>query len=322
MKSLWRFLSILCLFLTLSGVAFVLAQQWVKNPGQITTSQTVIIPFGQGTAQIAETLHTQGVIPSATAFKILVLINGARGKLQAGEYMLMPQENMVQIIHRMMRGDVVVHQLTIPEGLTVKQIATILNNNRDLQGELGALPSEGSLWPETYQYRYGESRASLLAQMEKLQRQQLARLQAEYVTLPPELPDWQSVINLAALVEKETALPAERPRVAAVYLNRLRIGMPLQADPTIIYGLSNGGGTLSRSLTRADLQTPTPYNTYLHAGLPPGPIANPGLASLKAVLAPETNNYLYFVADGNGGHNFARSYTEHQANIRVWLRHK
>ena len=188
-----------------------------------------------------------------------------------------------------------------------------------MQGAITTLPPEGSLWPETYQYRYGELRSALLTRMQRMQEKQTTALQLAAPILPAELPNWQAVINLAALVERETAVPAERPRVAGVYLNRLRIGMPLQADPTVIYGVSDGTATMLHGLTRTDLQTPNPYNTYINKGLPPTPIANPGLASIKAVLQPEAHNYLYFVADGHGGHRFAATYAEHQANIREWL---
>ncbi len=304
----------------LAAIVFVAAVAWVRHPGPLNASQTVIIPAGQGRQQISEILKNEGVISSATAFQWLVLLYGQHGKLKAGEYLFPPQANIVQVIMQMARGDVIVHQLTIPEGLTVKQIVVLLNSHNDLIGNIEKLPPEGSLWPETYQYRYGESRTAILARLQRMQQKQIAALQAVAPILPAELPDWQAVINLAALVERETAVAAERPRVAGVYLNRLRIGMPLQADPTVIYGISDGTATMLHGLTHADLQTPNSYNTYLNKGLPPTPIANPGMASIKAVLQPEAHNYLYFVADGHGGHRFSATYSEHQANIREWLR--
>jgi UPF0755 protein len=209
--------------------------------------------------------------------------------------------------------------VTIAEGLTVMEIITLLQGETALTGALSALPAEGSLLSETYYYTYGMTRQMIVERMQKAMQETLSSLWngrvADGILRTPE-----EVAVLASIVEKETGLAAERPRVAGVFINRLRQGMPLQSDPTVIYAVTEGKMKLERPLSLADLKTPSPYNTYLVKGLPPFPIANVGKAALEAVLHPEAHDYIYFVADGTGGHAFAKTLAEHNNNVAKWRR--
>ena len=218
----------------------------------------------------------------------------------------------------MTKGETVVRSFTIPEGLTVAEAMEIVAKAKGLAGAMpSSLPDEGRLLPETYHYSYYDSKAQAVRRMEKALDDALAKAWAgRDEGLPLNSPE--EALILASIVEKETGVKAERARVAAVFLNRLRKGMRLQSDPTVIYGITQGKGPLGRDLTRADLDTLTPWNTYEITGLPPTPIANPGLASIKAVLHPEQSDDLYFVADGSGGHAFSKTLNEHNRNVAKW----
>ena len=208
--------------------------------------------------------------------------------------------------------------MTVPEGLTSQEVVSILNGAYGLVGEITATPPEGSLLPETYRYIYGDTKAEMIRRMSKAMEDELDVLWAgRDPSVPFHSPD--EAVILASLVEKETAVPAERSRIAGVFLNRLKRGMRLQSDPTVAYGLDQGG-SLGRALTRDDLKAANPYNTYQIDGLPPGPIANPGKDALSAVLHPQATDELYFVADGTGGHSFAKTLNEHNQNVRQWRR--
>jgi UPF0755 protein len=241
------------------------------------------------------------------------------GSMKAGEYKFAPKISIADSIKLLQSGKTYQRQLTIPEGLTSFEIVELVNAAEAMEGtlDISRLPAEGSLLPETYNYTHGDKRAAIIDRMAEAMKKTLA----EYWTKrDPKSPiknenEW---VTMASVVERETALTTERPRVAGVFLNRLKIGMPLQSDPTTIYAVTEGKGKLGRPLTTADLRIDSPYNTYVAAGLPPGPIANPGRASLIAVLQPEEHQYLYFVADGTGGHAFGRSLDEHNANVAKW----
>jgi UPF0755 protein len=229
------------------------------------------------------------------------------------------------VLDKLVAGDVVLRQVTIPEGLTTAQVLDLLAGVDGLEGTISMPPSEGSLLPETYDYTLGDTREMLIERMRKGMDSLIAELWPKRAAeLPLKSPE--EAVILASIVEKETGIPAERPRVAAVFVNRLKRGMPLQSDPTVIYGLTrgkvasvaNGEGILGRKLIRADLDLDNPYNTYRILGLPPGPIANPGRASLEAVLNPPATTELYFVADGTGGHAFASTLEEHNRNVARW----
>jgi UPF0755 protein len=273
----------------------------------------VVLPKGAGTSQIAGQLARAGVIRSKLVFVIAAKLGG--GSLKAGEYEIGTRATMARILADLRAGRVMRHLLTIPEGWTSAMAADAVARQPVLVGAAGA-PPEGTLLPETYEVRRGETREAVLGRMQAAQAQLLDRLwPARQPGLPFARPE--EAVALASIVEKETALPDERPRIAAVYINRLRAGMRLESDPTTIYGISQGR-PLGRGITRAELNAVTPYNTYQVAGLPPTPIANPGRAALEAVLNPPKTSELFFVANGQGGHAFSSSFAEHQKNVARW----
>jgi len=291
---------------------------WLDSPGPAPAEAVVIVPRGAGLTLISQRLAAAQVVDSARLLELAAWQTGLAAHLKAGEYAFPPAETPRAALERMAAGRVVVHRLTIPEGLSSIEIRRLVTGAEALSGDWPKPPvAEGSLLPETYNFIRGDSRADLLARMRKAQQDLLAELWPKRVADLPLASPEQAVI-LASIVEAETPLEAERPRVAAVYLNRLRRGMKLQADPTVIYGITRGEPERDRPLTRADLAEDTPWNTYMIAGLPPTPINHPGRASLAAVLQPEKNDFLYFVANGKGGHVFAATYDEHLRNVAAY----
>jgi UPF0755 protein len=288
-----------------------------RRPGPAAVETTVIVPKGAGVATIADLLDDIGVVASPYVFRLWVRLTRAEDALRAGEYLFPARVSLRDVIAMLVQGRVRIRRLTIPEGLTSAQIVALVHAAEGLEGEIETVPAEGTLLPETYYYNSGDRRAGLVDRMAAAMR---AAVDRSWAARSPGLPlaSPEEAIVLASIVEKETAIPAERPRVAAVFLNRLRLGMRLQADPTVIYAMSAGEALLERPLAQADLAFPSPYNTYQSDGLPPGPIANPGQASLGAVLNPAPSEELFFVADGSGGHVFARSLEEHNRNVVRW----
>ena len=275
----------------------------------------VILRPGSGVSEIGATLKRSGVIRDSGSFRVAVQLLGADRSLRAGEYQFESGASLNSIIQKMKSGQVVRHFVTIPEGRTSAQAVRILMAESVLVGEV-TVPPEGSILPETYEVTRGETRAAVLQRMMNARDEVLKELWATRAQgLPFDTPE--DAINLAAIVEKETSKPSERPRVAGVYINRLRQGMPLAADPTIIYGVSKGE-PLGRGIRRSELDADTPWNTYKRAGLPPHAIANPGRASIAAVLNPAVTKELFFVADGTGGHAFAETGAEHDRNVLRW----
>ena len=301
------------------GLVAVIAAVWIYNsPGPAARQggeSTVVLRKGAGLSEIGAALERGGAINSAPLFMAAAQIGGAAKGLKAGEYAFPSRASLGQVLAKIRRGDIVHHRVTIPEGLTSQQVLDILAKTEVLVGQ-APTPPEGSLLPETYDLVRGEERSAVLQRMMDARDKLLAQLWAKR---QPGLPfeSLDQAVTLASIVEKETAVASERPRVAAVYVNRLRRGMRLEADPTLIYGL-NGGKPMGRGLLQSELLTPGPYNTYLNAGLPPTPIGNPGRAALAAVLDPPATNDVFFVADGSGGHAFARTYEEHLANVARW----
>ena len=293
------------------GVGFWL----LKAAGPAKAPVTAVLPKGSGITEIGAALQTAGVIRSGSVFAAAAEITGAARRLKAGEYEFPARASLSEVLRKLRAGEVVHHHVTIPEGLTSQQAVDILNKTDVLTGSVPT-PAEGALLPETYDVVRGEDRAAVLRRMmtarDKLLNDLWSRRQAG---LP--LPTVDDAVTLASIVEKETAVPSERPKVAAVYVNRLRRGMRLEADPTLVYGIS-GGAPLGRGLLESELVTPGPYNTYLNVGLPPTPIGNPGRASLAAVLDPPATEDLFFVADGTGGHVFASTYEAHVRNVERW----
>ena len=294
-----------------------------NRPGPLAETKIILIEYGQGIAGIAEKLESENVISSALVFKIAAGVQKSKGSLKAGEYEFTPAITTNSIIEQLRLGKVYDRKITFPEGLTSHQIVKSLNENDTLSGTIDEIPKEGSLLPETYHFIKGDSRADIIAQMSSAMTRTIDEL---WPTRVNDLPvkTIEEAITLASIVEKETGVASERAKVAGVFINRLRQGMPLQSDPTIIYAMTEGNmqdegqGPIGRRLLTKDLDTVSPYNTYLNPGLPPTPIANPGRESIEAVLHPEIHDYIYFVADGTGGHVFARTLTEHNTNVAKW----
>jgi len=275
---------------------------------------TVILQKGSGIGGVARSLKSAGVVRSRVLFMVMAKLT-AGAKLKAGEYAIPSGESMAGIISDVKAGRVVRHVITIPEGWTSQMAADAVNAAPWLVGRAEP-PPEGAILPDTYQVQRGDDRTKVIQRMEAARDSLLKALWARRAPdLPLKTPE--EAVTLASIVEKETAIPAERPRIAAVFENRLKAGMRLESDPTVIYGVSNGA-PLGRGITIGDLATGTPYNTYQIAGLPPTPIANPGRAALQAVLNPPRTGELYFVANGTGGHSFSSSFQEHQKNVARW----
>ena len=260
-------------------------------------------------------LAREGVITDPWVFIGGALALKARGEdLKSGEYQFSKRASMRDVAETIIEGKVVQHQLTLAEGLTSEQIVARLLENDVLAGNIREIPREGTLLPESYKFTRGMSREQMIQRMQQAQ----ARVVKEvWDRRMPDLPikSPEQLVTLASIIEKETGKPEERTRVAAVFMNRLKQNMRLQSDPTIIYGLVGGKGSLGRPIMKSEIEQPTPYNTYVINGLPPGPIANPGRASLEAAASPARTKELFFVADGTGGHAFADNYDQHQKNV-------
>lgn len=272
---------------------------------------------GQSAAQIGETLAQNGILSNGRLFALMAQLTGQRGRLKAGEYAFPKGATMADVIALIASGKAVTYKISVPEGFTSQMAVDRVNANEVLTGDPAAVPPEGSILPDTYVFRRGMTRQKLVADMQAAQKKLLDELWAERKPVAV-IATPQQAVTLASIVEKETAQADERPVIASVFINRLEKGMRLQSDPTIIYGIVGGKGKLDRALTRTDIETTTPYNTYRINGLPPGPIANPGRAALEAVLNPEPTDKLYFVADGSGGHAFAATLDEHNRNVKNW----
>ena len=299
--------------------AFAWERQHFAAPGPGATQgdeTIVLIPAGEGVAAISRELVQARVIENSTLFQVGVRLRRLGPKLKAGEYAIPSAASMEDIASILISGKSSQHKLTAAEGLTSQMIYDLVKADPVLVGRAGAVPAEGTLLPETYLFTRGTTRGEIIAQMEMAQKALLAKLwPLRAKNLPFDSP--REAIVLASIVEKETARPAERRHIAAVFENRLRIGMRLQSDPTIIYGITKGY-PLGRGIRESELNGATPYNTYVIAGLPPAPICDPGKDAIAAVLQPAQSNDLYFVADGTGGHVFAASIAEHQKNVTRW----
>jgi UPF0755 protein len=327
-KTAVRFISsiltlILLMMAVTAGAGLVLYHQF-ERPGPLEVSRAVAIPKGEGRIDIAARLEREGVISNRWTFIVGHLMQswfGAKKKLElkAGEYEIKKNASMREVLETLAEGKSILYKLTIPEGLTSQQIVERVNADPNLTGEILEVPAEGTLLPDTYRFSKGTERSELIARM----RAEMTR----FVTAAWEkrkedhpLKSIEEAITFASIVEKETGRADERDKVAAVFINRLRKGMRLQSDPTIIYGIVGGQGPLGRSITRADIDQKTEYNTYQIDGLPPGPICNPGRSAIEATLNPAATNDLYFVADGTGGHEFSETLKEHNAAVVNWRR--
>jgi UPF0755 protein len=298
-----------------TGAAYYYGRQKLEAPGPLPEDKIVNIPSRAGMADIADVLQREGVIDNNRwAFIGAVLALKARSELKPGEYSFQRSASLRDVIGTIVEGKVVQHSVTIPEGLTSEQIVARLSDNDIFAGLVREVPREGSLLPETYKFPRGTTREQVIQRMQQAQKRALAEIwERRSPDVPLKSPD--QLVTLASIVEKETGKPDERSRVAAVFVNRLRQKIKLQSDPTIIYGLVGGKGTLGRPIKRSEIMQPSPYNTYMIDGLPPGPISNPGRASLEAAANPARTRDLFFVADGTGGHAFTETYDQHQKNV-------
>jgi UPF0755 protein len=296
------------------GGAMYVGKQRFETPGPLTEDKIVNIPRGLGIRDIADVLQREGVIDQPWVFIGGVLVLKARGELKSGEYQFTKGASLADVVTTIIENKVVQHSLTIPEGLTSEQIVAKLLETDALAGQIKEFPHEGTLLPETYKFTRGMTREQIIQRMQQAHKRLLQEIwEHRMQDLPVKTPE--QLVILASIVEKETGRPDERSRVASVFVNRLKSKMRLQSDPTIIYGLTGGKGSLGRPILKSEIEQPTPYNTYLIDGLPPGPIANPGRASLEAAANPARTKDLYFVADGNGGHLFSETYDQHQKNV-------
>lgn len=303
----------------LAASIFLYGKYRFEARGPHDESAIVMLSPGMGVRAIASRLDEEGVISDPYIFLAGVRFHRAERDLKAGEYAIPAHASMAAIMGILREGRSILHRLTIPEGLTSEQAMLLVAANPVLVGELPPVPAEGEILPETYSFTRGATRAELVADMRKAASDLMDELWAGRAENLPVKTRKEAII-LASIVEKETGVPSERPRVAAVFTNRLRKSMRLQSDPTIIYGLVGGKGALGRPIRRSELDRLTPYNTYLVDGLPPTPICNPGRASIEAVLNPPDTDELYFVADGTGGHAFSRTLNEHTERVREWRR--
>ncbi|WP_310199317.1 endolytic transglycosylase MltG [Ancylobacter sp. 3268] len=309
--------TLLLVAILLGGGAFWIGKSRYVAPGPLAADTTLIIPGDYGLMDIADLLVAKGLINDKWVFVAAAVGTRSSGKLKAGEYAFAAGASSRDVLDTLVSGKVIEYNLTIPEGLTSDQIVQRLAEFEVLSGTVRQTPREGSLLPETYKVTRGTSREDILRRMARSQQAVLQEIwQKRDPSIPVKTPE--ELVILASIVEKETGQPDERPRVAAVFVNRLDKKMRLQSDPTIIYGLVRGKGRLERPITRTDITTPTPFNTYAIPGLPPGPIGNPGRASLEATANPAKTKDLYFVADGTGGHVFAETLEQHNRNVARW----
>ena len=308
---------LLVLALIAAGMVGWTVAAWdAPGPASGGKETIVLIAPGSRTHAVAQMMQAKGVLKSGLLFELNLRLRGMAVKIKAGEYAIPPGASMAELAGILVEGKSIQHKFTAAEGLTSDMIWKLAQADTVLTGEAGLVPEEGSLLPETYLFTRGETRAGLLDKMAQAQK---AFLEQQWSRRADDLPlrDMREAIILASIVEKETSLPEERRHIASVFVNRLKIGMRLQTDPTIIYGLTRGY-PLGRGIRQSELEGATPYNTYVIAGLPPGPICNPGKDSIAAVLDPQASDDLFFVATGRGGHVFASSISEQARNVAAY----
>jgi UPF0755 protein len=308
-------ITILIILMIGAGTAYYYGRQILETPGPLQEDKIVNIPTRAGKRDIADALQKEGVINvNPWVFIGSVFALKASSDLKPGEYSFQKNASLRDVIGTIVEGKVVQHAVTVPEGLTSEQIVSRLTDNDIFAGSVREIPREGTLLPETYKFPRGTTRDQVIQRMQQAQKRVLAEI---WDRRSPDVPlkSLEQLVTLASIVEKETGKADERSRVAAVFVNRLRQKIKLQSDPTIIYGLVGGKGTLGRPIKRSEITQPSPYNTYVIEGLPPGPIANPGRASLEAAANPARTRDLFFVADGTGGHAFTETYDQHQKNV-------
>jgi UPF0755 protein len=293
------------------------AMHWYEAPGPSSEARTIVLERHGTSEAIGGTLEGAGILTHVRLFMLATHLTADAGELKAGEYLFPAAISPAGILDLLRSGKTVVHRLVVPEGLTSAEIVALVTQAEAMSGDVSARPEEGSLLPETYFYSWGDKRQALVDRMHHGMTKLLADLwAARKPGLALDTP--AEAVTLASIVEKETSVEAERPLIAGVFYNRLKLGMKLQSDPTVSYAITQGDHPLGRTLSHADLDLASPYNTYFAKGLPPGPIANPGRAALKAVLDPAPTDALYFVADGSGGHAFSATLDAHNKAVLHW----
>lgn len=309
---------LLLLILLMGSAATVFLYDYAINqPLKISEDTLFLVNKGDSLNKIAQSLQDKELVNDKYIFILFSKINRIYPQIKAGEYLFNGEFSVKQIAEKLSSGKVYLRKVTFPEGLTSTEIAKILHKENFLSKDEFAAPAEGSILPETYAYMRGDSPEKIIKQAQKAMQNVLEQAWQERDQNLP-LQSKEELLILASIVEKETGIGMERAQVASVFVNRLRLGMLLQTDPTVIYALTNGKEDLNRPLTRKDLSIDSPYNTYKYAGLPPTPICNPGKDAIYAAAHPSETPYLYFVASGNGGHNFATTLSEHNENVRKW----
>jgi len=313
--------NIAIILLVVAVLAVIYVKKRTEQKGPLSDSIMVNIERGMSSQQVATVLVEDNVISNDLIFRILLKYHNVENKIKAGEYEFEPRVSMLEVMDKLLKGDVVYYKVTIPEGYTVGQVLYVLSMNDKLSGEYEKTPSEGMILPETYTFQKNEDRNFIINRAIQAMN---AKLQEMWNNRDDNLPykNMYELLIMASIIEKETSVDSERALVASVFVNRLRKGMKLQTDPSVIYALTEGKEELKRLLTRKDLMIDNEYNTYRYVGLPPTPICNPGEASLYAAAHPADTEYLYFVANGDGGHNFAKSLREHNHNVANWKKKK
>ena len=306
------------------GIAFAVLVSlqiyfWCVQSGPLTQTAFIRVEKGTSLNMVADGLYREGIISHPFIFKIIARFSGLSQKLRAGEYKFEPQISLWNVMQKIAQGDVFYRKITLPEGLTNLEIVALLNENPYLSGEVSLNETQGSILPETYTFPFGTERQKIILEAQAdMQKILDDAWNIRDLTLP--IKNKKELLILASIIEKETGVPEERSLVASVFVNRLKKGMKLQTDPTVIFALTQGKSDLGRSLKRKDLLIDSPYNTYKYYGLPPEPICNPGKEAIFAAAQPADTDYLYFVATGDGGHNFSKSLSEHNKNVKNWVK--
>ncbi len=319
MRKAFRFFLLLA-SLGVFAVAGVAGYSWLWYHGYgKEIAPVVLIKPGTGFRAIAEQLHQEGLIEYPLIYTAMVAYEGKQTQFKAGEYHIPYGASPQSITELLVKGESIIHSLTFPEGLNVDEVIALINADPRLTGGIEENIPEGSLMPDTYHFHRGDRRQSVI---QRMQQAQITFLNEHWPNRDADLPyeTLEEVITLASIVEKETGVDKERGRVAAVFVNRLRRNMPLQSDPTVVYGIEKEHGPMERQLLKKDLKQDHSHNTYTRPGLPPTPIANPGKDAIRAVLNPPETSELYFVATGKGGHYFAKSLKEHNRNVAKYRR--
>jgi UPF0755 protein len=319
-----KLLAVLATLIALVVLAVAAGGFWlvheIRKPQEFIATKEFMVPKNMTGYTIGQKLYNENLIDQPLLFYFLLRLHPAQ--IKAGEYAIPPQSSLEQTISILGNGETIKRDFTLAEGLTVKQAIELLKDNEYLVGDITTKPDEGTLLPETYEFIRNDTRDSVIKKMQDADKKYLDEAWPKRDPSVP-LKSINEAVTLASVVEKETGKPEERPRIAGLFYNRLKINMPLQSDPTVVYVITDHLGSMQgKPLYSKDLAVDSPFNTYKNPGLPPSPIANPGRASIEAVLHPETNEFLYFVANGTGGHVFAKDLKEHNKNVTEWRKIK